>query len=585
MTKALVVCLQGICDEDLLFALPYLVQNASTEPVAQWWKNSRQEFIKIAMQLSDSKAAQWLQEISPSLETAHKRIIERLARLNMQLGQLAVSTCVQPALAGHEEAGLSCLCQDVPALSAGEPVFYKGTAWKLEAEGDPWKAACWLQQNMWLTSQGDLFFSNDQLRKPLGGNIAGLHVVRAQHGIMKNAFVVHMPMNGARQATAAYFATDSAEDREGWIKSLAAFSASPSCNQNASSCDESNPLLPFQEHPKSTRVARLSNAFKEADGLNNSKEQHNLSDVDKLISQARRNSQVEYAEKGHTVLLLDWDDTLFPTTWILQDCGLHWSRKIHEQLSPSPKRELIEHLLKTLAQKLEMFITAATKLANVFIITLAKRPWVETSSHNFLPKIGELLAARGIKVIYAQENLPPEQLQHFVKDKTKSSEEIASFWTRTKADTIRRELNASHSMHGASWKNVISLGDSNFERDGTIHVCKEYMTVELDGGDVCSTGPTIEGFTKEGHLKKLRMKTVKMLEQPTIEELIAEISIFTRWLPFIVRQDKGFDIELDSTENDEQLNALHYQFTGQTERLSWTELALMTQTRRSASNQ
>ena len=39
------------------------------------------------------------------------------------------------------------------------------------------------------------------------------------------------------------------------------------------------------------------------------------------VAPGRRNSQAGYAEKNNTALILDWDDTIFPTTWVRDDCG------------------------------------------------------------------------------------------------------------------------------------------------------------------------------------------------------------------------------------------------------------------------
>ena len=30
----------------------------------------------------------------------------------------------------------------------------------------------------------------------------------------------------------------------------------------------------------------------------------------------------QYAEAGQTLVFLDWDDTLFPTSWLLEESGL-----------------------------------------------------------------------------------------------------------------------------------------------------------------------------------------------------------------------------------------------------------------------
>merc|ERR1711957_84004 len=126
-------------------------------------------------------------------------------------------------------------------------------------------------------------------------------------------------------------------------------------------------------------------------------------------------------------------------------------------------------------------------------------------------------------------------------------------------------------------KNVISLGDSDFERYGTLAAGQDYMRREMEGGSVTvESAHTAEGVSKDGHLKRLRVKTVKMLDKPTVLELTAELSILRRWLPPIVQRDSGFDLEIEGTESDEALIDLHRQVTGEVDAaLSWRDLAGM----------
>merc|ERR1719210_3135413 len=90
----------------------------------------------------------------------------------------------------------------------------------------------------------------------------------------------------------------------------------------------------------------------------------------------RRNSQESFAEKMHTTLVLDWDDTLFPTTWVREDCKLDWRYSLEEQLRPGQRLEAIKALLEKHLVRVAEFFSEAEPLANIFIVTLARRPWV-----------------------------------------------------------------------------------------------------------------------------------------------------------------------------------------------------------------
>jgi len=296
----------------------------------------------------------------------------------------------------------------------------------------------------------------------------------------------------------------------------------------------------------------------------------------------RRNSQSFYAEKNHTSLMLDWDDTIFPTTWVRRDCGMNWRMPLESQLRPGPRRTVINTLLDRLLERAVEFLTEASMYANIFIVTLSRRPWVEMSLHNFLPKLATVLSTMQLKVIYAQEYVDEAMAQQYSREEFKSSEASKDFWTLVKAEAMARELDELHKRNDVSWKNILSFGDSDFERYGTINAGEDYMRREMKGSKVLRTSVTADGGTRtcegvsqDGHLKKLRMKTVKMLSEPTIEELTAELALLKSWLPHMVQKDSGFDIELDCTDDNQRLCDLHRHVTGEDKELTWEELAGM----------
>ncbi|CAE7243575.1 unnamed protein product [Symbiodinium necroappetens] len=45
----------------------------------------------------------------------------------------------------------------------------------------------------------------------------------------------------------------------------------------------------------------------------------------------RRNSQAFFADKAQTLLIFDWDDTLFPTTYVRDDLDLSWNKPLKDQ--------------------------------------------------------------------------------------------------------------------------------------------------------------------------------------------------------------------------------------------------------------
>mmetsp|Transcript_75706 Transcript_75706/g.198542 ORF Transcript_75706/g.198542 Transcript_75706/m.198542 type:complete len:305 (+) Transcript_75706:333-1247(+) len=289
----------------------------------------------------------------------------------------------------------------------------------------------------------------------------------------------------------------------------------------------------------------------------------------------RCNSQSMFAEKMHTMLILDWDDTIFPTTWVKEDCRMDWRLPVAAQMEPGPRMSLVLRLLDTLAERAAALLSDAAAMANILIITLAKRPWVELSMNNFMPRLKRVMDTHQFKVIYAQELLDKESVPEGAADGSQTVEEVNDVWTRVKRDVISRELHLLHQEHNVSWKNIISFGDSDFERHGTIMAGEDYLRRETEGGELQSLGVTAEGVSADGSLKRLRTKTVKLLEHPTVEELTAELTVLRRWLPYMVRQDSGFDLELNTAEDNARLREWDVLFTGEDSGLSWQQLAGM----------
>eukprot|EP00397_Hematodinium_sp_SG-2012_P009564 GEMP01009654.1.p1 GENE.GEMP01009654.1~~GEMP01009654.1.p1 ORF type:complete len:226 (+),score=56.51 GEMP01009654.1:814-1491(+) len=216
-------------------------------------------------------------------------------------------------------------------------------------------------------------------------------------------------------------------------------------------------------------------------------------------------------------------------------------------------------------------------LGHVVVVTLSEPPWVELSCDNFFPQIGRFLKNHDIKVVYARD-LDGEANNG--KRTFQSDDEAIHYWTRRKQKAIISEVRNFYAQSSSTWKNVVSLGDSNFERFATQAALKYYST--LDGAPTelepqvgsnadkravlkpsISKGlldsHAVSGWVGE-HFRRLRCKTVKMFDAPDIEDLTTEMSILHMWMPYLVERDAGFDIDLD---DDTHIYDAHFELTGE----------------------
>lgn len=273
-----------------------------------------------------------------------------------------------------------------------------------------------------------------------------------------------------------------------------------------------------------------------------------------LATIGRRNSQEFFSAKKQTLLIFDWDDTLFPTTYVRDDMDLSWRKPMKDQdLSPREKADITKNL-DVCAVKVVDLLRSANKLGKLVLVTLARSPWVFESSKNFFPAVGELIKELNVPVVYAQDGIHVD----YDKQEMSSDEEVEKFWSGVKGKAIARECRDFYSQYeGQSWKNVISIGDSDFERLGTQSATEDYMKeIGLEGN--CSKVVDVNG-----HMYKVRTKTFKMVDQPTIEELTVEVDMLKTWLPLMVKLDSGFDVNLNNADDPHVLRNIEKVLRGQ----------------------
>ncbi|CAK0869063.1 unnamed protein product [Prorocentrum cordatum] len=228
----------------------------------------------------------------------------------------------------------------------------------------------------------------------------------------------------------------------------------------------------------------------------------------------------------------------------------------------------------------------ADERGKIVIVTLARSPWVTDSCRHFYPGMGELIKKLGIQIVYARDG---EQIEHN-KVNSMAEDQFETFWAETKGRAIFKVLSDFYSQYeGQSWKNILSVGDSHFERYGTMAATMQYAAVqgldfflqEICRGSLQATARACEGSkgstrsslsvssvksfesrgsgrrmswegTVGGYQVKVRTKTFRMLDDPTEEELLPKkkTRLMYRWLPLMVELDEGFDVDLNSLDGE-----------------------------------
>lgn len=273
--------------------------------------------------------------------------------------------------------------------------------------------------------------------------------------------------------------------------------------------------------------------------------------LDSIVSTG---TSAEYFRPDQTIILFDWDDTLCPSNWIREN------RPALSFFRPCPDEERFKKPLAELSNRVEAVLNLALKMGKVVIVTNAQDPWVETSCRNYLPSVMSLVEK--IPVIYARSVWDNQQIdQDFAGPAGRRLQRpvVPGMYSpkggganaalsgvnaklaaqshgdglepqRWKELAFEMEIAGFYSRYAhQSWKNIISIGDSVFERDAVRRVVLNRPT----GRRRCYT------------------KTAKLLDEPSIEELIAQVVVVHDALGLMVQHDGNLDIEID--EEDLQL--------------------------------
>eukprot|EP00931_Biecheleriopsis_adriatica_P010014 TRINITY_DN11110_c0_g1_i3.p1 TRINITY_DN11110_c0_g1~~TRINITY_DN11110_c0_g1_i3.p1 ORF type:complete len:614 (-),score=134.55 TRINITY_DN11110_c0_g1_i3:891-2732(-) len=252
-----------------------------------------------------------------------------------------------------------------------------------------------------------------------------------------------------------------------------------------------------------------------------------------------------WREPDNVLILLDWDDTLLPTTWLAtRGWFKQWVRQkgsCETALQEADERD--QQLLQNLDQAACIFIKAASCFGRPFCVTLAQRPWVERSMKAFFPKLSALWEEQRITISYANEEVVdkpsrcanwcqkpclPGHLEHAVLELQRRSDQKRKVMHRL----LRRFYKKTHN----SWLNVVSFGDGAAER---------FALQEIAFWHENPPSP------KSGEPVKFRVKSVQLLEEPLCDTLRAELQVLELWLPILISTDEDLDVALGVEPNED----------------------------------
>jgi hypothetical protein len=206
-------------------------------------------------------------------------------------------------------------------------------------------------------------------------------------------------------------------------------------------------------------------------------------------------------DTSNAVIIFDWDDTLCPTWWSSSASGHDGDGDVRLDIDLH-REELREH-----AAAVEQILRAARSVAQLGIVTLAKREWFNSSSRRLFPDldIAALFAELGIFVHCAVVtrrcyDTERDSMQPCILAKKKSMSKCLQQLYRGNQDR---------------W-NVTSVGDSKIEQNA-LHL----LLTDHARSSVC--------------------KTVKFTPDPTLQTLTSQLESLTPHIPRIASYPRDFD--------------------------------------------
>lgn len=241
----------------------------------------------------------------------------------------------------------------------------------------------------------------------------------------------------------------------------------------------------------------------------------------------------DYAKPSQALIFLDWDDTLFPTSYLRAHFEYPWDR------NNRVLRKVLEECGEALATILDRVCHMS---ARCVILTLAEPGWIENCClplfDSSIRNVWDGILANDpdrLRIVYADRGYTKcfRWLQCFDSCKSMVGSDPDSVdrarlqrYVNGKQRAMTREASAFYSRYpNQSWKNILSIGDSMYE----------FIAMQRLGSFRRAKGG------KERHL---RSKVVRLQTEPSIITLTWQLRLLDELMPALMRHDGCLNLNI-----------------------------------------
>eukprot|EP00931_Biecheleriopsis_adriatica_P050374 TRINITY_DN29159_c0_g1_i1.p1 TRINITY_DN29159_c0_g1~~TRINITY_DN29159_c0_g1_i1.p1 ORF type:complete len:537 (-),score=86.74 TRINITY_DN29159_c0_g1_i1:5-1549(-) len=316
-----------------------------------------------------------------------------------------------------------------------------------------------------------------------------------------------------------------------------------------------------------------------------------------------------FSSRKSAVIIFDWDDTLMPTTYVLQT--VIPSLPESERAGVLPKTSQHQAALAAHAHLVGFLLRTARRVARVAIVSNSLSPWVEASAARYLPGLDmdALLEELEVPIYYARRHVPGIPVNYKVQmwqiyiDRASGGRIGVDIVPESDGSlTVARiedgglmhawnqahpseevlpgdqftEVNGSSKNLAAECRKLQALAITVVravpDRDPYVEAKRLDMVMCLDKfyaghadwrKNVLSIG---DASTEQEAIKQVLhdrpsgspdwqasslplCKTVNLIDHPSLEQLSNELRILLVWLSRMVEYDKDFDLSMDGLDD------------------------------------
>lgn len=199
------------------------------------------------------------------------------------------------------------------------------------------------------------------------------------------------------------------------------------------------------------------------------------------------------------IIIIDWDDTLFPTTWLNQNkINLENIESIEEYILYFNE---IDRLISDL-------LYSYNRLGHLYIVSNASIDWIKLCL-NRLPKTKYVIVESNIRIVsardvYSKLNIPSNQWK------------IHSF-----KDIIKNIL--INNIIDDKLLNIISIGDASYEYDALINLDNYFKNNKIEVNYL--------------------LKSVKFIEKPHVDIVIEQLNMIKQNTSYIINKIGYVDLK------------------------------------------